>query len=44
MRRTHRSVHRGLWPILALAVGLGLAMALVLRAPPPPTIAGEIAR
>jgi len=35
MRRTHRAVHRALWPILALLVGLGLALALALRAPPP---------
>src|SRR5712692_3755971 len=34
MRRSHRSVHRALWPVLALAVALGLAMALVLRPPP----------
>jgi hypothetical protein len=34
MRRAHRSLHRVLWPILALAVALGLTMALVLRPPP----------
>lgn len=34
MRRSHRSVHRTLWPVLALAVALGLGMALVLRPPP----------
>src|SRR6516225_9693497 len=34
MRRSQRSVHRALWPILALAVALGLAMALALRPPP----------
>src|SRR6185295_426097 len=34
MRRGHRSVHRALWPILALAIGLGFVMALVLRPPP----------
>jgi hypothetical protein len=33
MRRTHRSIHRALWPILAVAVALGLAMALLLRKP-----------
>jgi hypothetical protein len=44
MRRAHRSVHRSLWPILALVVGLGVAMALVLRAPPPPPMVGEIVR
>jgi hypothetical protein len=36
MRRTHRSAHRALWPMLAVAVALGLAMALVLRPPPKP--------
>jgi hypothetical protein len=35
MRRSHRSVHRALWPVLALAVGLGFVIALALRAPPP---------
>jgi hypothetical protein len=34
MTRGHRSVHRLLWPVLALVVGLGFAMALVLRPPP----------
>src|SRR6516225_9979525 len=34
MTRSHRSVHRALWPILALAVALGLAAALALRPPP----------
>jgi len=36
MRRAHRSAHRALWPVLALAVALGLGMALVLRPPPDP--------
>jgi hypothetical protein len=35
MTRSHRSIHRLLWPILALAVGLGFATALFLRPPPP---------
>jgi hypothetical protein len=34
MRRSQRSVHRALWPILALAVALGLTLALALRPPP----------
>jgi hypothetical protein len=38
MRRAHRSFHRLLWPVLALAVALGFTMALVLR-PPPDTAA-----
>src|SRR5215470_4275552 len=34
MTRSHRSAHRALWPILALAVALGVAAALTLRPPP----------
>jgi hypothetical protein len=34
MRRSHRSVHCALWPVLALMVALGFGMALVLRPPP----------
>ncbi|HXW26831.1 MAG TPA: hypothetical protein VEK73_18965 [Xanthobacteraceae bacterium] len=34
MRRTHRAVHRALWPALAVLVTFGVAMALVLRPPP----------
>ena len=34
MRRTHRAVHRRLWPALAAAVGAALVLALVLRPPP----------
>jgi hypothetical protein len=34
MTRTHRMVHRLLWPALALIVALGVTMALVLRPPP----------
>src|ERR1043166_2679491 len=34
MTRGHRSVHRVLWPVLALIVGLGVTMALLLRPPP----------
>jgi hypothetical protein len=36
MKHAHRSVHRALWPALALVVALGLTMALVLRPPPQP--------
>ena len=35
MTRSHRRLHRMLWPLLALLVGLGFTMALVLRPPPP---------
>ncbi len=34
MTRAHRSFHRILWPILAVAVAIGLALALWLRPPP----------
>jgi hypothetical protein len=36
MRRAQRSVHRVLWPILAVLVVVAVAMALVLRPPPMP--------
>jgi hypothetical protein len=36
MTRRHRSLHRVLWPILALAVAAGFALALWLRPPPEP--------
>ncbi|HEY2135499.1 MAG TPA: hypothetical protein VGH49_06400 [Xanthobacteraceae bacterium] len=34
MTRQHRSLHRILWPILALAVAVGFVLALWLRPPP----------
>jgi hypothetical protein len=34
MRRSHRSIHRLVWPILALAVMCGVVTALALRPPP----------
>ena len=36
MTRSHRFIHRLLWPALAVVVALGLTMALVLRPPPDP--------
>jgi hypothetical protein len=36
MTRQHRSLHRVLWPILALVVAVGLVLALWLRPPPEP--------
>jgi hypothetical protein len=33
MRRAHRTAHRMLWPVLALAVALIFAFALYLRPP-----------
>jgi len=41
MRRSHRTVHRLVWPILALLVGFGVAMALALRPPPMPDEVAE---
>jgi hypothetical protein len=34
MRRAHRSVHRAIWPVLALAIAMGFVMGLTLRPPP----------
>ena len=34
MTRTHRSLHRIVWPVLAIAIALGVALALWLRPPP----------
>ncbi len=34
MTRKHRSVHRLLWPALALTLVIGFALALYLRPPP----------
>jgi hypothetical protein len=34
MRRAHRTAHRALWPLLAVAIALGIIMALVLRPAP----------
>ncbi len=34
MRRSQRSVHRALWPLLALTIGFGVILALALRPPP----------
>ena len=36
MTRTHRRIHRVLWPLMALIVALGFTTALVLRPPPEP--------
>lgn len=37
MTRTHRRIHRLIWPLLAVIVMCGLAMALKLRPPPDPS-------
>jgi hypothetical protein len=43
--RSHRHIHRLLWPVLALLVMLGTIMALTLRPPPePPPVAQESKR
>ena len=34
MTRTHRALHRVIWPILALLVVIGVVLALWLRPPP----------
>jgi hypothetical protein len=34
MRRAHRTVHRRLWPLIALAVAIAFVLALMLRLPP----------
>jgi hypothetical protein len=47
MTRTHRRIHRLVWPVLAVAVSFAFVMALVLRAPPPseaPPVAQETAK
>jgi hypothetical protein len=36
MSRSHRTVHRALWPALIVAVVFGFALALALRPPPEP--------
>jgi hypothetical protein len=44
MTRTHRVIHRIVWPVLALLVASGFVMALHLRPPPDPPLAVEPAR
>ena len=41
MTRGHRTVHRLLWPVLAIVVALGFTMALVKRPPPEPPSQAE---
>jgi hypothetical protein len=41
MTRSHRSVHRVVWPVLVLAVALGFFLALDLRPPPDEAPAAE---
>ena len=41
MRRAHRTVHRALWPVLAVLVMIGLAAALWLRPPPKEVISDQ---
>jgi hypothetical protein len=40
MTRTHRALHRLIWPIVALLVVIGVVLALWLR--PPPEHAGLV--
>jgi hypothetical protein len=44
MRRSQRSVHRTLWPVLALAIGFGVALALTWRPPPASAPHSEVVR
>jgi hypothetical protein len=44
MTRAHRSLHRIVWPILAVLVALGVVLALWLRPPPEPGQAKAIPR
>jgi len=44
MRRSQRSLHRTLWPVLALVVGLGTVLALALRPPPETAASVEVTR
>jgi hypothetical protein len=44
MTRAHRSLHRIVWPILAVLVALGVVLALWLRPPPEPGQANVIPR
>jgi hypothetical protein len=39
MTRSHRFVHRLIWPALAIAIAFGVTMALALRPPPDPPAA-----
>jgi hypothetical protein len=33
MTRKHRSVHRILWPLLAVVIAIGIALAFILHVP-----------
>ena len=44
MTRGHRTVHRLLWPVLAIVVALGFTLALVKRPPPEPPTQSEPAK
>jgi uncharacterized membrane protein YidH (DUF202 family) len=37
MRRAHRTVHRLVWPLIAIGLLVGVTMALLLRPPPEKT-------
>jgi hypothetical protein len=41
MTRGHRTVHRLIWPALALIVAFGFTMALVHRPPPEPAASSD---
>jgi hypothetical protein len=44
MRRSQRSLHRALWPVLVLAIGIGLTFALIWRPPPAAAPHSEVVR
>jgi len=44
MRRSQRSVHRALWPVLALAIGIGVTFALIWRPSPASAPHSEVVR
>ena len=41
MRRAHRTVHRTVWPLLAVIVLIGLIAALLMRPPPQEVISDQ---
>jgi hypothetical protein len=42
MTRSHRSLHRLIWPVLACIVAFGFTFALVWRPPPEPAPAAHV--
>jgi len=42
MTRSHRVLHRMIWPVLAFIVAFGFALALGWRPPPEPAPAAQV--